>query len=401
VRRALLVLALAAALPAGAAETTMPPKGVWLIDVSYVQSTIDKAWDGDRQPQSLIDPIPRYEPGAGLQGTLSARPVATYQIALFQLAYGLFDWLTLAVNVPLVLRTTIDANFQWMPGDYQSSIGRRYSLDDFWAWAASLGQPRPADHWVGNQGTLADILIGARVLIPQPKVMRPLGLRIAGSLQVALPTGTEPDPEELISAGTTTWDLHAYGDVEMHLALDRPFLVEPSGVARVNIGADVFYSYFRPRTYQTPTGSRNPLILTYAPYVGSTYTIDPGDWFGATLSFDLAMIEGPTLNTWLSRRAGSTYGWPPLVNLGVGYTYIATQQTTWQSNSAQWDWDREKHWLPGDKNLVRVIATLSFLRLGLPLQIYGGYRAQDWIPGRYTRAADLFTVGARVVLKAW
>jgi hypothetical protein len=398
------VAALCAVLAAGAAagfETVMPPKNVFLVDVSYVQSSIDKQWDGNRHAQSLIDDIPRYEPGAGLQGILSAAPKATYELAIVQLAYGVFDWLTLAVNVPIVLRTSIDANFRWTPGDYQSSIGRRYSLDDFWAWAASLGQPRPADHWEGNQGTLADLVVGARVLMPQPRAMRWLGLRIAGSLQVALPTGRNPDPEELIGAGTTAWDLHAYGDVEVHLALDKPFFFESGGVPRFNLGADLFYSYFRPRTFVTPTGAKNPLILTYAPYVGSTYVLDPGDWFGATVSFDLAMVIGPTVDGWLARKAASTDGWPPLLSLNVGYTYIATQQTTWTSQSPLWDWDREKHWQPGDKNMVRVLATLSLLRLGLPLQLYGGYRAQDWVPGRYTRAADLFTVGVRAVLKAW
>ena len=59
--RYVLIAVLLAPLAATAAETVMPPKGVWLIDVAYVQSTIDKAWDGNRQAQSLIDPIPRYE----------------------------------------------------------------------------------------------------------------------------------------------------------------------------------------------------------------------------------------------------------------------------------------------------------------------------------------------------
>src|SRR5581483_7464644 len=130
----------------------------------------------------------------------------------------------------------------------------------------------------------------------------------------------------------------SYGDVEVHLALDKPFFFEPEGVPRFNFGADIFYSYFRPRTYVTPTGAVNPLILTHAPYVGSTYVLDPGDWFGVSASFDLAMIIGPTLKTWLSRSAGSTQGWPALLTLTVGYTYIATQQTTWTSSSALWDW---------------------------------------------------------------
>jgi hypothetical protein len=383
------------------AETTMPPKDTWIFDVSYIQSSINHAWDGQGHAVNLIDDIPRYEPGAGLQGILSANPVATYQVMDLAISYGLFDWLTIAINIPIVLRTTVDTNFHWTKGDYQSSIGRQYSLDDFWAWAASLGQPRPPDHWEGNEGQLADMVIGARVLIPQPRQTKWLGIRSTFTLQVALPTGKPPATEDLVGAGTTTWDLHSYGDVEAHLGFDRGFWTSAAGIPLWNLGADVFFSWFRPRTMTTPTGSLNPLILTYAPYVGSTYTLSPGAWFGTTIALDWALIEGPSPTSWLSRKLGGTYGLPPLLSVNVGYTYIATQQTYWQSNSPQWDWDHEKNWQPGDKNIFRLIGTVSLMRLGLPVQLYGGYRSQDVIPGRYTRASDLFTMGARVIVKFW
>ncbi|MFT3836874.1 MAG: hypothetical protein QM723_07745 [Myxococcaceae bacterium] len=382
-------------------ETTMAPKDTFVLDFGYINSTLDKAWDGNRHAISLIDSLPRYEPGGGLQGILSAQPHVEYQLATFQVAYGLFDWLMLVVAVPMVIQTTIDANFQWTPGDYQSSLGRRYSMDDFWAWAASMGQPRPPDHWVGNRSTMADMVIGARAKIPDFSFLQAAGLRMTGTLLIALPTGRDPAPEELVTAGTTSWDLHAYGDVEAHLNWDRPFMTNDEGISRFNVGGDIYYAFFRPRTLTTPTGKKNPLILDYAPYVGSTYTIDPGDWFGVGISADWAMFDGPTLNTWLSRKAGSTAGWPALFVVTVGYTYIATGQTTWTSSSALWDWEREKRWQPGDKNLFKFIATLSLLRVGLPLQLYAMWRSQDFIPGRYTRPAEGFTCGLRVIAKFW
>ena len=65
------------------------------------------------------------------------------------------------------------------------------------------------------------------------------------------------------------------------------------------------------------------------------------------------------------------------------------------------DWDREKYWQPGDKNILRASVTVSFLRLGVPLQLYASYRTQELIPGRYTRAASVFSAGVRTVFKFW
>lgn len=387
---------------AHAGETTMLPKGTFAVDVSYLHSTIDQAWDGKRNGKSLIDDIPRYEPGGGLQGILSARPHALYQATLFQVAYGITDWLLAAVYVPLIVRTTIDTNFKWTPGDFQSVIGRQYSEDDFWQWAGSLGQPRPPNNWSGNNNTVADIILGLRALIPEFSWMKAIGLRAAGTLQVALPTGQPPDPEEVVAAGTTSFDLHAYGDVEAHLSWDRPFFVDSYGVPRVNLGGDFFYSFFREKTLTTPTGVRNPLLLTYAPYVGSSYRIDPGDWFGATLSVEGSPILGPTFATLVSGHdLEKAKTLPPLITLTFSYTYLATMQSRWYSDSPLWDYDREKNWKPGDKNIFRFLATVSLLRVGLPLQLYVQYRAQDIIPGRFTRASDATVVGVRVLFKFW
>ncbi|MBS1149119.1 MAG: hypothetical protein H6Q89_817 [Myxococcaceae bacterium] len=396
-----LVLFLAAA-SAQAAETTTLPQGTFVVDVGYLHSTIDKRWDGKRHGLNLIEDIPRYEPGGGLQGTLSAKPNALYQGVLFQVNYGITDWLTLALYMPLIVATTVETNFAWVPGDFQSQLGRQYDEGDFWEWAGSLGQPRPPAKWVGNRSTLADFVVGLRAAIPQFSLTRKLGLRLAGTLQVALPTGRPADPEEVVAAGTTAFDLHSFGDVEVHAAWDRPFFVDGYGVPRLNLGGDFFFSWFRPRTMVTPTGVKNPLLLTYAPYVGATYVQDAGDWAGATLSLEVSPLLGPTFGTFVSGNdVEKARAFPPMLTFLLGYTYIATGQSRWYSDSALWNYDREKLWQPGDKNIFRFGVTVSLLRVGLPIQLYAQYRGQEIIPGRFTRPSNVLTAGVRAVLKFW
>jgi len=396
------VLLLAASSTAYAAETTVLPAGTFALDVSYLHSTINKRWDGRRNARSLIDDIPRYEPGGGLQGILSANPTALYQGILFQVLYGITDWLTFAIYAPLIQQATVETNFAWQPGDFQSQLGRPYSEDDFWAWAGSLGQPRPPSRWVGNRSTFADIILGLRALVPELWLTKKLGLKVAGTLQVALPTGRPPDPEEVVAAGTTAFDLHSYGDVELHASWDRPFLVDSYGVARLNLGGDFYFSWFRPKTLPTPTGRKNPLLLTYAPYVGASYVQDPGDWFGSTLSVEASPFLGPTFATFVSGRSlERARSFPPLLTVLVSYSYVMVGQSRWYSDSAIWNYDKEKLWQPGDKNIVRFGATLSFLRLGVPVQLYAQYRVQDIIPGRWTRSSNVLTGGVRVIAKFW
>lgn len=396
------LLALLLAVPARAAETTVLPRGTFALDLAYLSSVIDKQWDGGRRARSLIDDMPRYEPGGGLQGILSARPRASFDFLLMQLLYGVTDDLTVGVYFPLVLRSVIQANFSWVPGDYQSGLGRSYSEQDFWDWAASMGQPRPEDTAIRNVGTPADIILLGRWRLPRNQVFDALRLQTAATLQVALPTGRVADPEELIDTGTTAWDLHSYGDVEVHLSADRPFLVDRYGVPKVNLGLDVFYSFLRPREYKAPRGERSPLLLNVAPYVGDTYWVDPGDWVGGTLSLDLALLDGPALATRVSGNdVEKAKALPPLLSVTLGYTYLATFQSQWTSQSPLWDYEREKNWQPGDKNIFRGMVTLSLLRVGLPVQLYASYRSQDIIPGRFTRPANVLTAGVKLVAKFW
>lgn len=400
--RGLLCAALLlAGVRAEAAETTTLPAGVFALDEAYLSSHLDQRWDGQRHAAPLIDEVRRYEPGGGLQGTLTARPTVQYRLLLSSLYYGITDELMAAVAVPLVLQTTIDTNLGWRSGDYQPQLGRAYAEGDFWAWAKSLGQARPPNRWEGNHHVLADMLVGARYRLPARALKQATGIDLAASLFVALPTGHQPDPEELVVAGTTTWDLHSYGDAELHLAADRPFTLG-APVPRVNIGADFFYAYFRPRTYDAPHGTKYPLLMNDAPFVGEHYTLSPGAWQAGSLSVEVSPLLGPTRASAVSGHdLARAQALPALLTVGAGYTHVHCQASVWKSDSAQWDYDREKAWGDGDKNALRASINVSLLRLGLPLQLYALGRNQTLLPGKFTRAANTWSVGTRLLLKLW
>jgi hypothetical protein len=401
-RPALAVLAALSSLAARGDDTQVLPQGVFVLDLQYAHSRLDKEWGNDRRAHSLIDDIPRYEPGGGLQGTVTARPVVTFDWAILQLLYGATDQLSVGAIVPIVLRTRVDANLGWRSGDYSNQLGRTYSQDDFWQWAQSMGQPRPADHWQGNEGTLADLMLAARWRFADRGLFQRLGVTAAVQASVTLPTGRNGDPEELIAVGTGGWEVHTVGDAELHLSAKKALLELAPGVDRLAIGADVYGAWLRPRTYQTPRGTKNPLLLDYQPYVGDTYVIDGGDWLAASLVIDAALLAGPTRATRVSGNdLAKAEALPPLLALTASYTYLATGQTTWRSDSALWSYEREKHWGPGEKNIFRANATVSLLRLGLPLQLYGLWRSQELIPGRNTRPSSVVGGGIRLFAKFW
>lgn len=401
-RPALAALAALLALAARADETQVLPQGVFVLDLQYAHSRLDKEWGDDRRAHALIDDMPRYEPGGGLQGTVTARPVVTFDWAILQLFYGVTDQLSVGGILPVVIRTRVETNLGWRTGDYSNQLGRSYSEDDFWQWAASMGQPRPPAQWQGNEGAFADAVLAARWRFADRGLLHRLGVTAAVSATVALPTGRNGDPEELIAVGTGGWEIHTVGDAELHLSAKKTLLELAPGVDRLAIGADVYGAWLRPRTYQTPRGIRNPLLLDYQPYVGDTYVVDGGDWLAGTLSVDAALLAGPT-------RASRVSGYdlavarelPPLLALTASYTYLATGQTTFKSDSALWSYDREKHWRPGDKNIFRATATVSLLRLGLPLQLYGLWRSQEILPGRNTRPSSVVGGGIRLFAKFW
>jgi hypothetical protein len=392
-----VLLVVAAASSARAAQTTMVPRGVWILDVSYLDTRLDARYSNEGSRESLLPSQERYEPGGGLQGVLHARPEVSFQFVITQLAYGVTEDLTAALLVPLVLRTRVATHLGWEPGDYQPQLGRSYSEADFWAWAGSMGQPRPADDWEGNRYALSDLVLAARYRVPRWAFLEKTGILATVGLQVALPTGRPPDREELVTVGTTSWDLHSYGDVELHAAASRSVWTDGAGVDRLHLTVDGFFSWFRPRSFETPRGELNPLLMNFAPYVGDSYTIDPGDWLGATVTLEAALVEGPSARGFIHKSPPAPGGdLPPLLSLALSHTHLRTGQSDWRSDSPLWDWEQEKYWRPGFKNILAGTATLSLLRMGWPLQMYVSARDQSLLAGKNIRPSDVLTGGARL-----
>ncbi len=385
----------------GSAGTTdVVPKGLFVFDIAYMNSTTDKAFGDGREVLPLLEGIKRYEPGGGLQGTVTANPFVRLRLITTQILFGVTDNLTAVLALPYVLDATIDTRMGWTPGDYQSQLGRPYSETDFWQWAGSMGQPRPVQRWVGNQGVLADLVLAARYRLPRPELLRRWNIQWAVHLQGALPTGVEPDPEDLVTAGTSAWHLHSYADLELHLAADKRF--SWGGVDRLTVGVDSYFGWLRPRTFVTPAGLKHPLLLNLRPYVGDTYTVDGGDWLASSFVIDVVALVGPTFATWLSKgRLDVARSFPPLVTLTVSYRYLHTAQSDWTSKSDLWDWKNEKAWRPGDKQTFNATATLGLLRLGAPLQLYVSWRTQELVAGRNTRPANVLSVGTRLFAAFW
>jgi len=398
--RALVVLGLLCAPAAGfAGFTETPPAATFLLDETFFVADLEYAYDDEGRRGPLIAPIWRYEPGGGLQGVIIPDARVRFQVLLNQLQYGITDWLSVGVGVPVVIRTAVEPGLRWVPGDYQWTLGRPYSEQDFWDWAASMGQPKPGN-WTGNRGVLGDIVIGARWRFSEHfETLRRAGVRLALTAMGALPTGRAADPEEVVAAGTTSWDLHTQGELAFHLSMDKTFAELDR---RVTVGVDAFYEVFFRHRYRTPSGTKHPLLLNFKPYVGDTYTLDPGDFSGFSVQVEGVPWRGPARATWLTGRdAARAAELPPLVTLGVRYTHVHLAQSDWESRSSLWDWEREKMWRPGFKNILALQVGVSLLRLRVPLDLYGGYRNQTWIGGKNCRASNVWFTGVRVPIRFW
>ncbi len=392
------MLASPCALFAGFTETV--PAETFLFDTSFIMSTIDKRWDDNGKLVPLIDPMVRYEPGAGEQGTLIPNVQADLGILAIQLHYGLTDSLMAGVAVPIVMYTKVDPKFEWEEGDYQWNLGRSYSEQDFWDWAESMGQPKP-EKWEGNHGVLSDIILVSRWRFTDGfKWFHDKDLAMAFMFMGALPTGAPAEPEEVVSAGTTTWELHANGDLCFHLGLDK-FFTESLG-GRLTLGLEAFYEVMLPHEYIAPQGEKNPLMLNIRPYTGRTYVIDGGDFTGFSTQVDVVPIKGKARQTWLTKgRQEMADKFPPVLSLTAKYTFTHLQQSNWESDSDIWDWEQEEQWRPGYKNILFGQATVGLYRFGVPLMPYASYRNLTWLPGKNCRAPNVMGFGIRSVLKFW
>ena len=392
--------ALLISAPVGASFTETLPQGMFMLEEAFVLSYVDTMWDNDGEPGALVEEMVRYEPGGGLQGVLTPRPEAYYYVLITKLQYGILDDLSLGIGIPVVIRTEVDPNFGWTPGDYQRQIGRSYSEDDFWAWAGSMGQQKPGS-WTGNKGVLSDVVLGLRYRwthrIP---ALREIGLSGALSIMAALPTGEPADPEEPVSVGTTLWDMHTQGDLCFHLGFEQRF--EDALDDRLRIGLEGFYQIFFDRRRSAPKGEKHPLLLNQAPYVGERYTVNPGDFAGVSLELTVVPYKGPAWGTWLSDDdPDKAAALPPILSFMVRYTFMHLQQSDWMSDFPLWDYEREQVWASGYKNMLFGEIAISLFRLGVPLQVFASYNSLTWIPGKNARAPDIFMTGLRIPAKFW
>jgi hypothetical protein len=376
------------------------PQSTFMLDIGYLMSTVEYKWNNEGEMVPLIEDLVRYEPGSGKQGVLKPRAIANLHVLVPQLLYGVTDSFSLGFGLPIMVFAEVDPRFGWEEGDYQWNLGRAYSEDDFWTWAGTMGQPKPGK-WRGNEWQIGDLQIAGRWRYSDFfSWFKQHDVALSTMVFVALPTGKKPDPEAVVTSGTTSWDLHSNGDLGFHFGADKFFNKSLDG--RLTLGIDLFYEFLFPKTYDTPTGRDNPLMLSYAPYVGDTYTIDGGDFSGGSAQVDVVPIKGPALGTWLVKGdVEKAKALPPLVTMSFRWTYIHLQQTRWESDSKIWDWEKEKEWRPGYKNMLWGQMTLSLLRVGLPLQPYVNYRNLTWIPSKNTRAPNVLGFGTRMLMKFW
>lgn len=395
----LVLLTLAVAmLPAGsthAAFTDTVPQGVVLVEGAFVRAWLNQRWDENGSVAPLADSIERYAPGGGRLGTMTPEPVVDYTLLVTQLQVGVLDSLTLGVGLPLVLSTQVDPRVGWTPGEHQPQIGRVYSEEDFWEWAGSMGQKEPGP-WEGNEGVASDTVLGLRWRFSDlmPDAM-PRGLSTALGLMGALPTGRQVDPEEVAAGGTTLWELGFQGDIGLHLSAD--LRLHDVLDDRVLLAADVFYEHFFARTRDSPEGTLHPLLRTWAPYIGDTYEVHPGDYSGGALQLDVVAVRGPHWATWIVKKDPAVADTlPPLLRLMVQYRFVHQQQADWNSNFALWDAEQEELWRPGYRQQLQAQAIISLFGLGVPLQLYARYGSATLLPGRNARAADVVSLGARL-----
>lgn len=389
---------------AGFTETL--PKGTFMVEATYIYTEVKNAWNKEGKLGPIIEPMERFEITTGeLLGTLVPEVEASYDILVNLLQYGVLDNWTMVIGIPVVLHTKVDPKFGWIPGDDTAQWGVFETVDTFWKWAAKYGQPA-ITKWEGNDGVLSDIVLATRLRFTDwiSQWFEKHGLAGALTVYGALPTGALPDPEEVVIAGTSSWNLHFQGEIGIHLSADYTL---KSLENRVTLGVDVFHEIFLAHEYEAAKGTKNPVILKdeVKEVGGPTYKIDPGDFTGVSGQIDVVPFYGPTWATWLSKQSIERASeFPPLLTLSFRFTHTHLGQTDWQTSypGSWWEWeDKEEIWQPGYKNILTMQATVSLFRMGIPLQVYGGYRNQSWIPGKNYRAANVTSIGFRFPLKFW
>ncbi len=388
-RAALAVLAWCCAVDtalAGLADT--PPQGIVILETRYGNTEVDGRYDGHGVLQNLADDVNRFAPTGEFQGKITVPGVHKAQYEITTLATGITDWLAFAMVWPFFWEQKTELNLGWTPGDFIPEFNRQMTGDDFWAWAGSLGQPKPPD-WSDVDRT-GDLLLATLV-----NVYREPWAQVTGFLFGNTFTGHKANPEILGNVGTSGFDFVTNGDIGFHLESD--WRVPDSAIDRFTLSFDLFYEHYLPRTFTSPVGKYNPLIVDYAPYIGPTYKVIRGDIYGAGTTIRFDVFRGPEEPSWLTKTNPEFQkALPAVFGIQAAYTHLRAFDTKYESLSQVWDSEQEDDNKALYKHNFKFSGQLSLLRYGLPLDFVGGYMSQTLIPGHNFRPADGFDIGFRL-----
>jgi hypothetical protein len=364
------------------------PQNLFLLDVSYLQSTVRSRWDANGNRGNLQEDINMYEPTGELQGSIVAPAENNMQVLLTTLFYGITDDFSIGLIFPFILRSKTTLNLGWESGDYNTGLGRSYTESDFWAWADSMGQGRPEDFEGTNM--VGDLMIGSRL-----RLYRGDGNQVSMMAYVDTRTGEDADPEILGSAGATGYAMGTNGDLGLFMSYDKYW--DDGFWKRLTLSINLFYEYSHWRTMDTSRGDREPLLLSYADYVGKHYRVKPYDYWGGTLGFNVALAYGPTATTWLTEgNPEMQAGLPAMWSMAASWNHKRYNPMDFRSNSAEWDSDQEAVNGAGFKNTISIRTDVNFMRLGAPVALYLKYDNQEWLVSQNLRPVVSKAVGLQL-----
>jgi hypothetical protein len=301
VTRLVVALVLAATSPARADSARTLPADTWRADVRYVAVAgapirLHRALVA---PGELLAPLGLAADSEGLPlGELDLELDFAAQVLAPGLSYGITDWLSFGVVVPVFLDAAVHVRRFDYTGDwgynpaFPADRSRSLLLPAFDARAVTGAdglqralveafEYEPIDDF--HTRGLGDLIVGARARLWQTR-------RTLAAIQpeLLLPTGATEDPDNLIDFGLGDGHVDLGATALVDLVLARPTILGLSAGATHS-----FPHLATTRVYQDasfPLASRTPWPAPYS-FVGSRRTVwrDPGDTLevGAALTQEL------------------------------------------------------------------------------------------------------------------
>ncbi len=364
--------------------TDTAPEHIFMFDLSYRTDTVRHLFDNKGNLVNLSPDIAFYDSSERWQGTLRIPALNQETIGLYQVMYGVTDSLTLALVIPHIISTWTKLNLQWLPGDFDPSLGRSMTMEDFCLYIESMGQPCPHE-WRGKDNQLGDIIVGLRYRFYMRK-----NFKLAFMGFISTRTGNPGDPEKLGAVGTTGYEYGSNGDLGFYFIGEKDF-------RRIALNGEIFYEPFYTRDWSAPEGKLNPLLLNNASYVGKVYKIKPGDFYGFAMGTDFTIVRGSEKTTWLTRgNPEMQKSLPVLWLLSLSFKRTWGLPDKFYSHSEVFDREMELSHYWKLKNTLQVVSTFSFFRLGVPLDLYGTYSDQELLGGRGYMPLKEWGIGAHL-----